>query len=98
MIAQAQQAPVLDAASLQLSRDVFQQLAADMLGVLKTPPDPAAVARLSESPLYNSTMRTTCVATMVEAGMRATRSRSERWQMLIAGFCRGILRERCGQS
>lgn len=44
------------------------QLAADMLGVLKTPPDPAAVARLSESALYNSTMRTTCVATMVDAG------------------------------
>jgi acetylornithine deacetylase/succinyl-diaminopimelate desuccinylase-like protein len=40
----------------------------DMLGVLKTPPDAAAVARLSESSLYNSTMRTTCVATMVEAG------------------------------
>ena len=44
------------------------QLAADMQAVLKTPPDPAAVARLSESALYNSTMRTTCVATMVEAG------------------------------
>jgi acetylornithine deacetylase/succinyl-diaminopimelate desuccinylase-like protein len=44
------------------------QRAADMLAVLKTPPDPAAVTRLSESPLYNSTMRTTCVATMVEAG------------------------------
>ena len=44
------------------------QEAGDMLGVLKTPPDAAAVARLSESPLYNSTMRTTCVATMVEAG------------------------------
>jgi acetylornithine deacetylase/succinyl-diaminopimelate desuccinylase-like protein len=43
-------------------------VAGDMLGVLKTPPDTAAVARLSESPLYNSTMRTTCVATMVEAG------------------------------
>ncbi len=39
-----------------------------MRGVLKTPPDKAAVARLSESPLYNSTMRTTCVATMVQAG------------------------------
>ena len=37
-------------------------------GVLKTPADKAAVARLSENPLYNSTMRTTCVATMVQAG------------------------------
>jgi acetylornithine deacetylase/succinyl-diaminopimelate desuccinylase-like protein len=44
------------------------QVAAGMLGVLKTPPDATVVARLSESPLYNSTMRTTCVATMVEAG------------------------------
>jgi acetylornithine deacetylase/succinyl-diaminopimelate desuccinylase-like protein len=44
------------------------QVAEDMRGVLKTPPDAAAVARLSESPLYNSTMRTTCVATMVQAG------------------------------
>ena len=44
------------------------QVAADMRAVLKTPPDAAAVARLSESPLYNSTMRTTCVATMVQAG------------------------------
>jgi acetylornithine deacetylase/succinyl-diaminopimelate desuccinylase-like protein len=44
------------------------QLAADMQAVLKMPPNPDAVARLSQTPLYNSTMRTTCVATMVEAG------------------------------
>ena len=44
------------------------QLSADMQGVLKTPPNADAVARLSETPLYNSTMRTTCVATMVQAG------------------------------
>src|SRR5580698_8028069 len=44
------------------------QMAADMRAVLKAPADAAAVARLSESPLYNSTMRTTCVATMVQAG------------------------------
>jgi acetylornithine deacetylase/succinyl-diaminopimelate desuccinylase-like protein len=44
------------------------QLAQDMQAVLKTPADAAAVTRLSESPLYNSTMRTTCVATMVQAG------------------------------
>ena len=44
------------------------QVAEDMQGVLKTPPVADAVARLSETPLYNSTMRTTCVATMVEAG------------------------------
>ncbi|HEX3967475.1 MAG TPA: M20/M25/M40 family metallo-hydrolase [Edaphobacter sp.] len=44
------------------------QLAADMQAVLKMPPNPDAVARLSQTPLYNSTMRTTCVPTMVEAG------------------------------
>jgi acetylornithine deacetylase/succinyl-diaminopimelate desuccinylase-like protein len=44
------------------------QMADDMLAVLKSPPDAAAVARLSESPRYNSTLRTTCVATMLSAG------------------------------
>lgn len=44
------------------------QVAADVRGVLKMPPDSAAIDRLSETPLYNSTMRTTCVATMVQAG------------------------------
>ena len=44
------------------------QVSADMRGVLKTPPDVEAIDRLSETPLYNSTMRTTCVATMVQAG------------------------------
>lgn len=45
-----------------------QQVADDMLAVLKSPPDPAAVARLSENPRYNSTLRTTCVATMLGGG------------------------------
>jgi acetylornithine deacetylase/succinyl-diaminopimelate desuccinylase-like protein len=44
------------------------QKAADLRAVLKTPPDAAAAARLSEDPLANSTLRTTCVATMVNAG------------------------------
>ncbi len=43
-------------------------IAADMLAVLKTPPDAAAVARLSDNPRFNSTLRTTCVATMLSAG------------------------------
>ena len=42
--------------------------AADMRAVAKTPPDAAAVARLSEAPLYNATLRTTCVATRLEGG------------------------------
>ena len=44
------------------------QLAEDMRGVLKDPPDSSAVARLSAVPFYNSKLRTTCVATMLEAG------------------------------
>lgn len=44
------------------------ELASAMLGVLKTPPDPAAIALLSRTPFYNSRLRTTCVATMLEGG------------------------------
>jgi acetylornithine deacetylase/succinyl-diaminopimelate desuccinylase-like protein len=41
---------------------------ADMKAILQTPPDQAALARLSESPFYNARMRTTCVATKLEGG------------------------------
>ena len=44
------------------------QQAADFRAILATPPDPAAIQRLSADPRYNSTMRTTCVATMMSAG------------------------------
>ncbi len=44
------------------------QVAADIRAILATPPDPAAVQRLSQDPRYNSTMRTTCVATMLSGG------------------------------
>src|SRR5213082_827303 len=44
------------------------RLADDERGVLKDPPDSAAVARLSGIPFYNSKLRTTCVATMLAAG------------------------------
>jgi acetylornithine deacetylase/succinyl-diaminopimelate desuccinylase-like protein len=40
----------------------------DMLAILKTPPDMAAVARLSQDPIDNSTLHTTCVATRLNAG------------------------------
>ncbi len=43
--------------------------AADMKAVAGTPPDAAAAARLSaSSPYFNALMRTTCVATRLEAG------------------------------
>jgi acetylornithine deacetylase/succinyl-diaminopimelate desuccinylase-like protein len=39
-----------------------------MRGVLQDPPDPSAIARLSETPMFNSRLRTTCVATQLEGG------------------------------
>jgi acetylornithine deacetylase/succinyl-diaminopimelate desuccinylase-like protein len=44
------------------------QTAADMRAILRTPPDGAAIARLSADARFNSTMRTTCVATRLSAG------------------------------
>jgi acetylornithine deacetylase/succinyl-diaminopimelate desuccinylase-like protein len=44
------------------------QIAADMKAVSKNPPDQAAAARLSKSPYDNAMLRTTCVATRLEAG------------------------------
>jgi len=53
------------------SAALFDQATADDMRALAKDggPDPAAAARLSKrSPLYNSTMRTTCVATRLEGG------------------------------
>ena len=44
------------------------QTAADMKAILQIPADGAAVARLSVDARYNSTIRTTCVATRLNAG------------------------------
>ena len=44
------------------------ELATAMLGILRYPPDPAAVAQLSQTPFYNSRLRTTCVAVLLEGG------------------------------
>ncbi|WP_394848464.1 M20/M25/M40 family metallo-hydrolase [Pendulispora brunnea] len=54
------------------TRAYFERLAviehnADMAAVAKSG-DTAAAARLSEHPLYNATLRTTCVATMLQGG------------------------------
>ncbi len=43
-------------------------LAAAMRGVSHHPPDPAAIAYLSRIPFYNARVRTTCVATILNAG------------------------------
>ena len=44
------------------------QTKADMNAILHTPPDPAAVKRLTADPRFNSMLRTTCVATRLSAG------------------------------
>jgi acetylornithine deacetylase/succinyl-diaminopimelate desuccinylase-like protein len=43
-------------------------LAEDLRGVIKHPPDPKAIQRLSAIPYYNSLLHTTCVATMLSGG------------------------------
>ena len=59
-----------------VTREYFRQMAAfaggpaaaDMRAILETPPDAAAARRLSADPQYNSTLRTTCVATLLAGG------------------------------
>ncbi len=52
----------------RMSGTVGGQVGADMKAILQTPPDPAPLKRLSESAYYNARMRTTCVATRLDAG------------------------------
>jgi acetylornithine deacetylase/succinyl-diaminopimelate desuccinylase-like protein len=44
------------------------QMAADMKAIAKNPADRGAAARLAESPYHNAMLRTTCVATLLDAG------------------------------
>ncbi len=44
------------------------QVADDMKAILREPPDEAAIGRLSADASYNSTFRTTCVATRLSGG------------------------------
>jgi acetylornithine deacetylase/succinyl-diaminopimelate desuccinylase-like protein len=52
----------------RMSAILTGQVAADMKAVVRIPPDTAAISRLAESPIYNALLRTTCVATMLNAG------------------------------
>jgi acetylornithine deacetylase/succinyl-diaminopimelate desuccinylase-like protein len=52
----------------KMSRIETGQIAADMKGILLDPPDPNALKNLSSSIAYNPLLRTTAVATMLEAG------------------------------
>jgi acetylornithine deacetylase/succinyl-diaminopimelate desuccinylase-like protein len=60
--------PVTRAWFEKVSRTAAKQKAADMQAILRNPPDEGAIARLSVDPLYNATMRTTCVPTRLAAG------------------------------
>lgn len=54
------------------SADVVDpELGRDMRAAIAAPPDPAALARLSNSPRLNAQLRTTCVATMLGGGHAA---------------------------
>jgi acetylornithine deacetylase/succinyl-diaminopimelate desuccinylase-like protein len=44
------------------------QVASDMRAIVRKSPDAAAIARLDADPLSHATMRTTCVATRLDAG------------------------------
>lgn len=58
------------------TRSYFERLAviepgpdsADMLAILTTPPDSAALARITANAGFNGLLRTTCIATMLDAG------------------------------
>jgi len=60
----------------EITRNYFEHMAAltrgpeatDLKAVAQQPPDPAAIARLSAIPYYNTLLRTTCVATMLTGG------------------------------
>jgi acetylornithine deacetylase/succinyl-diaminopimelate desuccinylase-like protein len=56
---------------LATAKQVTGQESADLKAVAHEPPDPAAIARLSQDPYYNSLLHTTCVATMLSGGHAA---------------------------
>jgi acetylornithine deacetylase/succinyl-diaminopimelate desuccinylase-like protein len=58
------------------------QVAADMKAITRDAPDQQAVARLTDLPAYGSLMRTTCVATMLDAG-HATNALPQRARAVV---------------
>jgi acetylornithine deacetylase/succinyl-diaminopimelate desuccinylase-like protein len=58
------------------------QLGADMKAILRDPPDAQALARLSGMPGFNAQIRTTCVATMFDAG-HATNALPQRARAVV---------------
>jgi acetylornithine deacetylase/succinyl-diaminopimelate desuccinylase-like protein len=60
--------PVTRAYFEQMAGIAGGETAADMRALLRNPPDPQVIERLSRDPSYGSLMRTTCVATRLEGG------------------------------
>ena len=58
------------------------QLGADMNAILRDPPDAQALARLGDIPPFNALVRTTCVATMLDAG-HATNALPQRARAVV---------------
>jgi acetylornithine deacetylase/succinyl-diaminopimelate desuccinylase-like protein len=52
----------------RIAKTASEQRAASLRGILKTPPDAAALQRIADDPIDNATVRTTCVATRLDAG------------------------------
>jgi acetylornithine deacetylase/succinyl-diaminopimelate desuccinylase-like protein len=52
----------------RLGRQIGGETGRDLQAIAADRADRAAVARVSETPMYNSSMRNSCVATMLEAG------------------------------
>ena len=57
-------------------------LARDMRAILRNPPAADALARLTQLPMYNPMFRTTCVATMLDAG-HATNALPQRARAVV---------------
>ncbi len=74
--------PVTRASFARMSTILTGPVAADMKAALAQPPDAAAMARLSRNPAYNAQLRSTCVATMAEAG-HATNALPQRAQAVV---------------
>jgi acetylornithine deacetylase/succinyl-diaminopimelate desuccinylase-like protein len=74
--------PVTRASFARMGTILSGQVAEDMKAVAADPPDGAAIERLSRSPSYNAQLRTTCVATMAEAG-EATNSLPQRARAVV---------------
>ncbi|MFM9972739.1 MAG: M20/M25/M40 family metallo-hydrolase [Burkholderiales bacterium] len=74
--------PVTRASFARMATILTGQVAEDMKAVAAEPADAAAITRLSRNPSYNAQLRTTCVATMAEAG-EATNSLPQRARAVV---------------